>query len=80
MRTEYGKRECSAVIGSMTQAMNAQKALERAAIPARVEKADSSATRRGCAYAVTYDCSWEGAVREVLRRSGIAIHSGMGGV
>ena len=79
MQTEYGKRACVAVIGSMTQAMRAQKALERASIPARVEKADSSATRRGCAYGVTYDCSWEGAVREVLRRSGIVIQSGMGG-
>ena len=80
MRTEYKKEACASVIGSMTQAMKAQKALERAAIPARVEKADSSATRRGCAYAVIYDCSWEGAVREVLRREEIPIRGGMGGV
>ena len=41
--SEYEKRyECIAVIGSMTQAMRAQKSLANAAIRADVIKADSS--------------------------------------
>ena len=64
---------CSCVIGSMTQAMKAQRILSAAAIHAKVEKADSSATRRGCAYAVYYPCEQDANVRAILRRSGIRI-------
>ena len=79
MRTEDERKDCVAVIGSMTQAMKAQRALANAAIFARVEKVDSSMTRRGCAYAVSYSCNQEANVREVLRNAGIRIRGGTGG-
>ena len=79
MRSETERGSCIAVIGSMTQAMKAQSVLANAAIFARVEKADSSMTRRGCAYGVTYACSQEANVREVLRNAGIRIRGGTGG-
>lgn len=79
MRAEFMRGECSAVIGSMTQAMKAQKVLERASIPARVEKADSSVTRKGCAYAVVYGCVQEANVRAILQRAGIPVRGGTGG-
>lgn len=63
--------ECLAVIGSMTQALRAQKILGSAAIRAEVVKADSSVTRRGCAYAVSYDCRQSGNVRSVLENAGM---------
>ena len=79
MRTETNHGSCFAVIGSMTQAMKAQSVLANAAIFARVEKADSSMTRRGCAYGVVYACSQEANVREVLRNAGIRVRGGTGG-
>ncbi len=79
MRTEGESRDCMAVIGSMTQAMKAQSALAKAAIYSRVEKADSSITRRGCAYAVCYACGQEANVRTVLQNAGIHIRGGTGG-
>ena len=47
---------CVAVVGSMTQALRAQKVLANAAVRADVVKADSAHTRRGCAYALSYPC------------------------
>ena len=79
MQTEGERKACLAVIGSMTQAMKAQRALANAAIFAKVEKADSSMTRRGCAYAVSYACEQEANVREVLRNAGIRVRGGTGG-
>ena len=79
MRTEDGRKNCVAVIGSMTQAMKAQRALANAAIFAKVEKADSSMTRRGCAYAISYACDQEANVREILRTARIRVRGGTGG-
>ena len=65
--------ECLAVMGSMTQAMRAQKVLAGAAVRAEVVKADSAHTRRGCAYALSYPCSQENNVRTVLSSAGIRV-------
>lgn len=73
----YGN--CSAVIGSMTQAIRAQRVLADAAIRAEVVKADASVTRYGCAYAVSYPCSQDRNVREVLRNARIRVHFFYGG-
>lgn len=74
--SEYEKRyECIAVIGSMTQAMRAQKSLANAAIRADVIKADSSLTKRGCAYAVSYSCLQDDNVKSVLKNAGIRVRS-----
>ena len=64
---------CVAVIGSMTQALRAQKVLANAAVRADVVKADSAHTRRGCAYALSYPCSQENNVRTILATAGIRI-------
>ena len=65
--------ECLVVMGSMTQAMRAQKVLAGAAVRAEVVKADSAHTRRGCAYALSYPCSQENNVRTVLGSAGIRV-------
>lgn len=69
------KYECVAVIGSMTQAMRAQKILANAAIRTEVIKADSSLTRRGCAYAISYSCLQSDHVKDILRDAGIRVRS-----
>ena len=65
--------ECLAVMGSMTQAMRAQKVLAGAAVRADVVKADSAHTRRGCAYALSYPCAQENNVRTILAGAGIRV-------
>ena len=75
MRNDSEKNECIAVIGSMTQAMRAQKILANAAIRADVIKADSSLTKRGCAYAVSYSCLQDDNVKSVLKNAGIRVRS-----
>ena len=78
--SEYEKRyDCIAVIGSMTQAMRAQKVLANAAIRVDIIKADSSLTKRGCAYAISYSCLQDGNVRNILKASGIRVRSYHGG-
>ena len=64
---------CLAVMGSMTQAMRAQKVLAGAAVRAEIVKADSAHTRRGCAYALSYPCSQENNVRTILSGAGIRV-------
>ncbi len=75
MRTNRQSNICVAVIGSVTQAMQAKKALLARGISAELIKADSTKTRYGCAYAVSYSCFLEPAVREVLGAEGISIRS-----
>ena len=65
--------ECLAVMGSMTQAMRAQKVLAGAAVRADIVKADSAHTNRGCAYALSYPCSQENNVRTILSSYGIRV-------
>jgi len=75
MRSYQYENACIAVIGSMTQAIGAQRALASAAIQSEVIKADSSLTRRGCAYALTYSCLQDKNVRQVLQNAGIRVRS-----
>jgi len=60
-----------AVIGSVTQAMRAQRVLNGAAILCDVIKADSAKGSRGCVYALSYDCVQNANVRRILERAGI---------
>ena len=64
---------CTAVIGSVTAAMKAQKALASAAIRSTVVKLDSSVTNKGCAYGVEYDCKQSSNVRATLNSAGIRV-------
>lgn len=71
--------DCTAVIGSVTQTMRAQRVLANAAIPTEVIKADSAVTGRGCAYALSYSCVQDGNVRTILHRAGIRVRGFTGG-
>ena len=73
MRNDSEKKECIAVVGSMTQAMSAQSVLARAAIRTEVVKADSANNGRGCAYALSYDCGQAENLRSVLHNAGITV-------
>ena len=65
-------RGCSVELGSITQAMRAQKALAEAAIPSRVIKTEGT-SRRGCAYGLSFSCEQEKNVRYVLTQSRISV-------
>ena len=62
--------ECVAEIGSITQTLKAQDSLAFASIPSKVIK--SKASRNGCIYAISFPCSEEFRVREILLRAGIS--------
>ncbi len=64
---------CTAVIGSMTQAMRAQDVLAAAAIRAQVTKISSSSTHNGCAYGVEVPCRQLKNVQNVLGNAGINV-------
>ncbi|MBQ8310411.1 MAG: DUF3343 domain-containing protein [Clostridia bacterium] len=70
---------CYCVMGSMTQAMRAQRVLADAAIRADIVKSDSGESRRGCAYALSYSCAQAVNVRTVLSRAGIRPREFYGG-
>ncbi len=71
--------ECVAVLGSMTQAMRAQRILANAAIRADVIKADSALTKRGCAYAISYSRLQDNNVKTILNNAGVRVRSYHGG-
>lgn len=64
---------CIAVIGSVTQAMRAQKVLANAAIRTELVKTGGKASLRGCAYALSYPCTQDGNVKNILLRAGIRV-------
>ena len=69
------KREnyyCSAEMGSVTQAMKAQKALAAAAIPSTVIKKESSSRSKGCVYGIEISCSQLRNARAVLEAANIS--------
>lgn len=73
---EFERRyDCLAIIGSMTQAMRAQKVLANAAVRAEVIKVDSALTGKGCAYAVSYSCLQADNVKTILKSAGIRVRN-----
>ena len=68
------KSNCTATVGSLTQTMQAQGILANAAIRAEIVQADPARARRGGAYALSFPCSQEGTVHQVLRDAGIRAH------
>lgn len=65
---------CTATVGSLTQTMQAQEILGKAAIRAEIVRADPARARKGCAYALSFPCSREGTVHQILRDAGIRAH------
>ena len=72
MKQGYGG-ECSAAIGSVTQAQKAQAALAAAAIPSTVMKWEASSRLRGCVYGVSFSCQQERNVKAVLASARISV-------
>ena len=68
---------CTAILGSMTQAMGAQSALSEAAIRVSIVKISSSRTQNGCAYGVEYPCTQQRNVAMILERSGVRVREYM---
>ena len=64
---------CTAVTGSMTMALKAQRALSKQAIRASTVKVSRANTSRGCIYGIEFDCSLSGNVRAVLDAAGVEI-------
>lgn len=64
---------CTAVTGSMTMALKAQRALSKHAIRAETVKVSRSASQKGCIYGVEFDYALLGNVRSILEASGIEI-------
>ena len=65
---------CSAAIGSITQAMKAQRALAEAAIPTTVIKYESSGSgNKGCIYGLSFSCSQSNNVQTVLSHERIRV-------
>ena len=75
MRNHTKDGTCAAGIGSMTQAMQAQRVLSAAAIRSEIIMADTSRERSGCSYALTFSCEQEQNVRTALRAAGIRMRS-----
>ncbi len=73
MKWQEKSGECSAAIGSVTQAQKAQAVLAAAAIPTSVVKWEGSSRLRGCVYGVRYACSQEKNVKTVLTSARIAV-------
>lgn len=65
--------DCTAIIGSMTTALKAQKTLIGASIRSTVVKLDSSVTHRGCAYGLAFDCNQYSNIRYILESSNIRV-------
>ncbi len=79
MNNQTNHRECVAVIGSMTMAMQAQNLLATVGVRARVIKADSWRIRQGCAYAISFSCSQSETVVKTLQNAGITVQLFYGG-
>ena len=65
--------ECIAEIGSMTQAMKAQRVLSETAIPTTVIKSNSARSSKGCTYGVSFACAQTENVQNALARAGVKV-------
>ncbi len=65
---------CELPIGALTAAMRAQEVLARAAIPTYVIKKEKPHGKgRGCIYGLSYSCSQESNLRNVLAHERIKV-------
>lgn len=64
---------CSAVMGSMTSAMKAQRLLSKHALRSNVIKISPSTQNKGCIYGIEFDCAQSVRIRNVLQESGIDV-------
>lgn len=71
--SRYQYTACTAVIGSMTWAMRAQKALAVEAIPSTVVKTEERRGSKGCVYGINYACAYSDNVRRILESAKISV-------
>ena len=64
---------CTAVTGSMTMALKAQRALSKEAIRATARKVSKSINNTGCIYGVEFDISLMAKARAVLEKAGVDV-------
>jgi hypothetical protein len=57
---------CTAVLGSMTVALKAQRVLAKSAIRAEVIKVSKSTSKSGCIYGIEFDITQLSAVKAIL--------------
>lgn len=57
--------ECSAELGSVTEAIKAQRVLAAAAIPSEIIKSEGG-RRRGCVFGIGFSCTQTNNVRAIL--------------
>ena len=63
--------KCVFSVGSVTQAMKAQRLLSEKAVPSKVVKTKSEQKGRGCRYGVDFDCMYSKAVKGIFLSYGI---------
>lgn len=71
---------CTAAIGSLTNAIQAQHALSDAGIDGSIVKLDASITRKGCAYGVEFSCDQLRSVRAVMSAKKIKVSNYLNGI
>lgn len=64
---------CSAVMGSMTSAMKAQRLLSKHALRSSVIKISPSTQNKGCIYGIEFDCAISVRVRQTLSDANIDV-------
>ena len=74
-RTKSERKSCYAIMGTLTNAQKAQKALSMAAIPSNVSKTNSPATHNGCVWSLNFSCNQLGNIKSVLSKAGITVKS-----
>ena len=73
---KYEHYPCQIAIGSVTEAMKAQRVLSGAAIPSDVIKVDKAGRYGGCIYGISFMCAQEKNVRSLLYSYGISVKEG----
>lgn len=74
-KNRTARKSCYAVMGSLTNAQKAQKALAAAAIPTSVNKIISSDTHKGCIWSIQFSCNQLPNVQSVLSAARISVRA-----
>ena len=72
-RNKY--QSSSVVLGTLTNAQKAQRALSAAAIPSKIVKQTPSNIHRGCVWSVEFSYTQKQNVATVLANAGIVVRS-----
>ena len=70
---------CTAALGSLTNAMKAQRVLSEEEIEGTIVKLEASMTRKGCAYGVEFPCNRFKEVRALMSAQGIRVSNYING-